>query len=364
MRAIVVREFGVTPAVEDVPEPACPADGVLIEVAATGLCRSDWHGWMGHDEDIVLPHVPGHELAGTVRAAGSDVRGWRPGDRVTVPFVCACGRCEQCREGQAQVCLDQRQPGFSDWGSFAEVVAIHRADVNLVHLPDELDFATAASLGCRFSTAFHALTARADLQQGQWLAVHGCGGVGLSTVMIGAALGARVIAVDLSPAALAAASELGAEHVVTGGGTGADSAPAQIQRITGSGTHVSVDAFGSAGTARDSVRSLRRRGVHIQIGLMLGADAQAAMPMSRVVMHELRIVGSHGMSALDFPPMLDLVAEGRLRPDRLVHAHIDLDHGPAALAAMDQAAGDGGDAGDHTAGGQRTGGITVIEPGG
>ena len=337
MRAVVVREFGVTPTVEDVAEPTCPVDGVLIEVGATGLCRSDWHGWMGHDEDIVLPHVPGHELAGTVRAVGADVRGWRPGDRVTVPFVCACGRCEPCREGQAQVCADQRQPGFSDWGSFAEVVAIHRADVNLVRLPDELDFATAASLGCRFSTAFHALTAQADLQSGQWLAVHGCGGVGLSTVMIGVALGARVIAVDVSPAALAAASELGAEHVVVGGGSGPDSAPAQIRRLTGgAGAHVSVDAFGSASTARDSVRSLRRRGTHVQIGLMTGAAARASMPMARVVMHELRIVGSHGMSARDFPPMLAMVAEGRLRPDRLVHAHIGLDQAPSALARMDR----------------------------
>jgi alcohol dehydrogenase len=352
MRAVVVQEFGVTPTVQDVVEPACPVDGALIEVAATGLCRSDWHGWMGHDEDIVLPHVPGHELAGTVRAVGPDVYGWRPGDRVTVPFVCACGRCELCLAGQAQVCLDQRQPGFSDWGSFAELVAIHRADVNLVRLPEELDFATAASLGCRFSTAFHALTAQADLQAGQWLAVHGCGGVGLSAVMIGVALGARVIAVDVSPTALAAARELGAEQVVTGRSSGPESAPAQIQRLTGTGAHVSVDAFGSADTARDSVRSLRRRGTHVQIGLMTGEAARASMPMGRVVMHELRIVGSHGMSARDFPPMLAMVAAGRLRPDLLVQAHIDLDQAPSALAGMDRA----GEV-------QKTGGITVIEPG-
>jgi D-arabinose 1-dehydrogenase-like Zn-dependent alcohol dehydrogenase len=354
MRAVVMREFGVPATVEDVPDPQCAPDAAVIEVAATGLCRSDWHAWMGHDEDIVLPHVPGHELAGTVRAVGADVSGWQPGDRVTVPFVCACGQCEQCRAGQAQVCSQQRQPGFSDWGSFAELVAIPRAQANLVALPDDLDFATAASLGCRFSTAFHALTAQAGLQAGQWLAVHGCGGVGLSAVMIGVALGARVIAVDVSPVALAAARELGAEEVVTGGGAGADSAPAQIHRLTGGGAHVSVDAFGSAATARDSVRSLRRRGTHVQIGLMVEEAAMAPMPMARLVMHELRIVGSHGMSARDFGPMLDLVAQGRLRPDRLVHAHIGLDDAPAALADMDRPA---------TAGPARTGGITVIEPG-
>ena len=348
MRAVVVREFEVEPAVEDVAEPQCPPDGAVIEVGATGLCRSDWHAWMGHDEDIVLPHVPGHELAGTVRAVGADVTGWRAGDRVTVPFVCACGRCEQCRDGQAQVCTEQRQPGFSDWGSFADLVAIQHADVNLVRLPPGMEFATAASLGCRFSTAFHALTGQADLSEGQWLAVFGCGGVGLSTVMIGVALGARVVAVDVSPVALAAAKELGAEHIVTAGGSGADGAPAQIHALTGGGAHVSVDAYGSAKTSLDSVRSLRRRGTHVQVGLMVGDAARAAMPMARVVMHELRIVGSHGMSARDFGPMLELVADGRLRPDRLVHTHIDLDQAPAALARMGHDVGDGG--------------ITVIRP--
>jgi alcohol dehydrogenase len=259
-----------------------------------------------------------------------------------VPFVCACGECEQCREGQAQVCANQLQPGFSQWGSFAELVAIPRAATNLVRLPDELDFATAASLGCRFSTAFHALTAQADLQAGQWLAVHGCGGVGLSAVMIGAALGARVIAVDISPVALTAARQLGAEHVVTGGGSGAAGAPAQIQAITGGGAHVSIDAFGSAETSLDSVRSLRRRGTHVQVGLMVGDAARASMPMARLLAYELRIVGSHGMSARDFGPMLDLVALGRLRPDRLVRAHIGLDETPAALERMGTDVGDGG----------------------
>ena len=342
MRAVMVREFQALAAVEQVPEPVCAPDAAVIEVRATGLCRSDWHAWMGHEAEVVLPHVPGHELAGVVRDVGADVAGWTVGDRVTVPFVCACGQCEQCREGQAQVCENQRQPGFSDWGSFAEFVAIPRAATNLVRLPDELDFSTAASLGCRFSTAFHALTAQAELRDGQWLAVHGCGGVGLSAVMIGAALGARVIAVDISPVALAVAQELGAEHIVTGGGSGAQGAPAQIQAITGGGAHVSVDAFGSQQTSLDSVRSLRRRGTHVQVGLMVGDAARASMPMARVLAHELRIVGSHGMSARDFGPMLDLVAQGRLRPDRLVRAHIGLDQAPAALERMGTDVGDGG----------------------
>ena len=99
-----------------------------------------------------LPHVPGHELAGVVEEVGRDVRRWAVGDRVTVPFVSGCGRCPPCLSGDPQICDDQFQPGFHGWGSFAERVGLRYADTNLVGLPEELDFVTAASLGCRFGT--------------------------------------------------------------------------------------------------------------------------------------------------------------------------------------------------------------------
>ena len=113
MRALVVDAFGAPPEVREVADPACPADGVVIEVRATGLCRSDWHGWAGHDPDIVLPHIPGHEFAGVVAEVGPDVSRVRVGQRVTVPFVCACGKCATCLAGAQQVRENQvqlRQP--------------------------------------------------------------------------------------------------------------------------------------------------------------------------------------------------------------------------------------------------------------
>src|SRR3954452_7890490 len=169
------------PRVATVPDPAPGQHGPVVRVQPTGLCRSDWHGWMGHDPDIVrFPHVPGHELAGVVEAVGA--RGGRgaPGDRVTVPFVCACGTCAQCAAGAHQVCDRQTQPGFTHWGSFAELVAIDWADVNLVALPEDLDFDAAAALGCRVATAYRAVLQVGRLRAGEWLAVHGCGGGGLS----------------------------------------------------------------------------------------------------------------------------------------------------------------------------------------
>ena len=221
-----MRAFGAPLRVETVPDPEPPADGVVVAVRATGVCRSDWHGWMGHDPAISLPHVPGHELAGVVAAAGPEVRGFAAGDRVTVPFCCGCGRCEPCRQGWTQICDVDFQPGFTAWGSFAELVALPRADLNLVRLPESLGFVEAASLGCRFMTAFAAVTEHGRVAAGDWVAVHGCGGVGLSAVMIASALGAAVVAVDVDPDTLSLARSLGAAETVdaragdAGGGGG------------------------------------------------------------------------------------------------------------------------------------------------
>src|SRR2546429_929091 len=208
MHAVIFERFGELPRLREVPDPTPASLGVVVRVHATGLCRSDWHGWLGHDPDIVLPHVPGHELAGTIEAVGSDVRNWRVGDRVTVPFVCGCGRCASCAAGAHQVCERQTQPGFTHWGSFAEYVKIENADINLVTIPNQMSYTIAASLGCRFATAFRAVVAQGRVAAGEWVAVHGCGGVGLSAVMIAAASGAQVVAVDIAPEALSLAAKL------------------------------------------------------------------------------------------------------------------------------------------------------------
>ncbi|MEO8897407.1 MAG: zinc-dependent alcohol dehydrogenase family protein [Candidatus Dormibacter sp.] len=344
MRAVQFSAYGTAPQLIETDTPRCPSDGVVVEVRATGLCRSDWHAWMGH-ETVPLPHIPGHEFAGVISAVGADVRAWSVGDRVTAPFVLGCGVCQYCLSGDAQVCPDQRQPGFTGPGAFAELVAVERADANLVALPDALDFVAAASLGCRFATAFRALTVHGNVAAGQWVAVHGCGGVGLSAVMIAVTLGAQVVAVDASPDALSRAASLGACRLI-GTGTDTDTAAAVIA-ATGGGAHVSVDAIGDARTAAASVRSLRRRGRHVQVGLLHGDDATTALPMDRVIAFELQVHGSHGMAAHEYPAMLGLVVSGALRPDRLVGSVIGLDGAGAALTAMDRNTG---------------GGMTVITP--
>ncbi|MEU6915963.1 zinc-dependent alcohol dehydrogenase family protein [Streptomyces olindensis] len=345
MRAVVFERYGETAEVRQVADPRPAEHGVVVRVEATGLCRSDWHGWQGHDPDIALPHVPGHELAGTVEAVGARVGRWRPGDRVTVPFICACGTCPSCAAGDHQVCERQTQPGFTHWGSFAQYVALDHADVNLVALPEDLSFTTAASLGCRFATAYRAVVRQGRVAALEWVAVHGCGGVGLSAVMIAAASGARVVAVDVSAEALELARKFGAAHCVDA--RAVPDTAAEVRDLTGGGAHLSLDALGAPATCAASVNGLRRRGRHVQVGLLPSPDGTTPVPMARAIALELELLGSHGMAAHAYPPMLELVRSGVLRPDLLVTSTIPLDGAPSALAAMGTAPGAG---------------ATVIEP--
>ena len=333
MRAVVYRAFSTLPEIEQVADPVPPDDGVVLEVMASGVCLSDWHGWQGHDPDIVLPHVPGHELAGVVHAVGEGVTRWHPGDRVTLPFVSGCGRCPQCASGNQQVCDYQFQPGFTHWGSFAEFVAIHYADENLVRLPDDMDFATAASLGCRFATSYRAVVDQGRVAEGEWVAIHGCGGVGLSAIMIASALGAHVLAVDISDEKLEFAQALGA--VATVNANSIPDVPGAVRALTNGGAHLSLDAIGNADVCFNAIDGLRKQGRHIQVGLMTGGHQAPRIPMPKVIANELEIRGSHGMQAHRYDTMLAMITAGELAPEKLIGRTIALEESIGALTSMD-----------------------------
>jgi alcohol dehydrogenase len=337
MRAAIYHRFGGPISVEELPDPEVPADGVVIRVGGSGLCRSDLHGWDGHDQSIRLPHVPGHEMAGTIEGIGPQVAGFRVGDRVTVPFAVGCGRCEQCTSGNPQICDDDFQPGFTAWGSFAELVAIPRADLNLVRLPPGMELPASALLGCRFATAYRAIAQRGALRPGHWVAIHGCGGLGLSAVMIAVALEARVVAVDIREQALARARDLGAEMTVDGASS--EDPAAVIRELTQGGAHLSLDSLGSPATASSSIHSLRKRGRHVQVGLL--SDGPTPLPMDAVIARELEILGSHGLAAGDYAELLALIESGRVDPGLLVDREISLDQVPEELIAMRNFSGDG-----------------------
>ena len=324
--------FGSPLEVREVPDPVPSDDGVVIEVRANGICRSDWHAWMGHDPSIRLPHVLGHEIAGVVAEKGSRVQNWRVGDRVTLPFCGGCGVCAQCLAGNHHICDDEYQPGFTGWGAFAGYVAMPYADVNLVRLPDEIEYVEAASLGCRFMTAFRGVVDQGRVTGGDFVAIHGCGGVGLSATMIAAALGAEVIAVDIDDGRLQLARDFGAGMTVN-----ARTSPDVVREIrekTGGGALVSIDALGSQVTSRNSIRCLRKRGRHVQIGLTLADEADILIPMNAVIAKELEIVGSHGMPAHRYPDLLRMITSGVLQPGRLVGKTVTLEEAGAELEAM------------------------------
>lgn len=344
MRAVYFDGFSQRPVLREVADPVPSPGGVVVRVETTGLCRSDVHGWLGHDSGITLPHVPGHELVGTIDSVGVGVQRFSEGQRVTVPFVCACGRCPECISGNGQVCRNQTQPGFTHWGSYAELVALHDADNNLVPVPGELDSGAASLLGCRFATAYRGLAHQAQVQARESLLVLGCGGVGLSAVMIGVALGATVTAVDIDDSTLDCARRLGAAQTINSSGMSRKDLLRAIGGLIPEGVNVSVDALGLEETAAAGILSLLPRGRHVQIGLF---SSDPVIPMSVVIARELAVLGSHGMPARDYPALLALVAAGALRPETLIERRITLAEAPEALMAM--------------ASGRSPAGVTVID---
>ncbi len=339
MKAILYQQFNQLPTLQTVPDPTPADDGVVIRVEANGICRSDWHGWAGHDPDIVLPHVPGHELAGEIVAVGKQVHQRSVGERVTVPFAVGCGTCDECTAGNQHICNNYFQPGFTAWGSFAQYVAIPHADANLVVLPESMSYVEAASLGCRFITAYRAVVAQGRVSGGEWVVVHGCGGVGLSAIMIAGALGANVIGVDINDETLALARSVGAAYGINARSE-ADAVEA-VRELTGGGAHLSLDALGSAVTCRNSVLSLRKRGRHVQVGLMLDGDQNSPVAMDRVIAWELEILGSHGMQAHAYGPMLAMIAAGKLKPEKMITRTVTLAESGKALAEMGEFANPG-----------------------
>jgi alcohol dehydrogenase len=351
MKAAVYDTFGGPITVRDVPIPVLltsslsnantAADSILLQVQAAGVCRSDWHGWKGHDGDVIahgLPFIPGHEISGIVVSVGANVKTLNTGDRVAVPFILSCGACRYCSHlKRPTVCLKQEQPGFTRQGGFAEYVVLPRADRNIHKLPDAVSFQQAAALGCRFTTAYRAVWQQGGLTADSSIAIFGCGGVGLSCVMLAKAKAARqIIAVDVNEAALQKAVQLGATHMVNVTGMDQEAIIRAVKNLTidGHGADVTVDAAGFASTCENAVHCARPAGRMVQVGLPIG-EQRPQVPMGMVAGKELELVGSHGFAADDLPELLQLVASGVLDPSKLVERQVSLQEGAQAIQDMD-----------------------------
>ncbi|KIT14682.1 zinc-binding dehydrogenase [Jannaschia aquimarina] len=329
MRAAILRTYHEPLAIEDVPHPDCPPDGVVLKVLACGVCRSDWHGWVGEHPRVKPGQIGGHEYCGEVVEAGPQAT-HAVGDLLIAPFILACGTCPQCRSGAQNTCLDQRLPGFIEPGAFAEYVAVPR-DHNLARLPEGMAPTLAAALGCRVTTAWHALTGRAALAGGEWLAVHGTGGIGLSAALLGRALGARVVVVDVVQEKLDHALSLGIDSAVMAG----EDTAARIREITGGGAHVSVEALGIPATVNASLECLRPLGRHVQVGMPVGHTARMEVDMSAVYQGNLALFGTRGMPSWRYSSLLALIESGAVDLAPMIAREVALSDVSAELAAFD-----------------------------
>ena len=329
MLAAVLRTYNEDLSLEKVADPACEPDGVVLRVLACGICRSDWHGWTGEHPRVKPGQIPGHEYCGEVVEAGP-LSTWKAGDRVVAPFLLSCGACPDCQSGHSNTCGRQRLPGFTEPGAFAEHISVPFAH-NLARLPDSLTPVVAAGLGCRVTTVWHALTDRAALQAGDWLAVHGTGGLGRSALLLGRALGARGFVVDVVPEKLTHALSLGAEAAIDA----RDGDAAQrIVELTGGGAHLSIEALGIAATTNASIECLRPLGRHVQIGMPVGHTARMEINMNAVYMKNLALFGTRGMPGWRYPSLLSLIEAGRVDFTPLVAREVTLSGASAELRAF------------------------------
>lgn len=337
MKAAVLEAFKTPMKVHtNWAEPECGPDDAVVKVAANGVCRSDWHVCQGDWEWIglqpELPHVIGHEFVGVVEEVGSQVKNFKRGDRVICPFNFGCGTCEFCHSGHQNTCANFEGAGFVRSGGYGEFAGVARADLNLVPLPESIPFVEAASMGCRFMTSFHGIVDQAKVSAGQWVAIHGCGGIGLAATQIANALGANVIAVDINDDSLAMARKMGAVHTVN---AARDKAPEAVVDLSGGGAHVSVDALGIATTCLNSVLSLRTRGRHLQIGLTTQEEKGfVSLPVDVMVARELELVGTIGMQPQRYPAMLNMVESGKLTPGQMVTSVISVDEAAGVIDSM------------------------------
>ncbi|WP_254524025.1 zinc-dependent alcohol dehydrogenase family protein [Natrinema caseinilyticum] len=341
MRAAVLEEHGEPLAIRDVDYPEPGPDQVVVETEACGICRSDWHAWKGDWEWMGISPEPGqifgHEPAGVVSEVGDDVETLSEGDRVTVPFHLGDGTCPYCQNGQANVCDTGMPLGFIDGapGAYAEAFPVREADFNATKLPDGVEYEEMAALGCRFMTAYHGIADRANIRPGDVVAVHGCGGVGLSAIHIANALGAIPIAVDVQEEKLDRAENLGAAATINGAKI--DDVPGEVQAANdGRGVDVAVDALGIQETCHNSVMSLGKTGTHVQIGLTEGdTGGELSLPVDMMTLQELDFHGSYGMPLNRYDELFRLIERGTLDPQKIIGQTLSLEEAPETLASMD-----------------------------
>ena len=312
MKAAVFRGADRPLAIEDVPVPEAGAGQVLIRVAACGVCHTDLH-YLDHGTPTFKtpPVILGHEVSGTVETVGEGVRHLAPGDRVLAAAVTSCGHCDACREGRESICANGEMLGNHIDGGFAEYVVVPAKDV--FRLPDEIPLVEGSIIADAITTPYHAVVNRGRVRPGDQVVVFGCGGVGINIVQIASALGARVVAVDVSDTKLAWASKLGASATLNS--ATAERPDKALRTLTGGGADMAFEAVGKPSAQELALSCLKTGGRAVFVGY---SPEAMTLNSGRVMFRELEVVGSLGCRPVDYPRVIEMVRQGRIRLKELV----------------------------------------------
>src|SRR2546421_931071 len=324
MKALVLKEYKRF-VFEEAPTPEPGPEEVLIAVKACGICGSDVHGMDGSTGRRRPPVIMGHEASGIVAAAGSKVKGWAAGDRVTLDSTIYCGQCEFCRRGQINLCDHRRVLGVSceeyrQHGAFAEFVAVPQHI--LYRVPDELSLEQAALVE-PFAIALHAV-GRTPVRAKDTVVVVGAGMIGLALVQSLVQAGAaKLMVVDIAEERLAMAAKLGASNVIN---SASENAHEKIRELTeGRGADLAFEAVGVSATVDLAVRCVRKGGAVILVG---NVTPKIEFPLQIAVTRELAVYGSCA-SSNEYPACLKMLARGALQAGPLVSATAPLAEGGA-----------------------------------
>ncbi|MFV1987204.1 MAG: zinc-binding dehydrogenase [Gemmatimonadota bacterium] len=319
MKAAIFHGSGKPLTVEDVPAPEPSADEVLIRVAGCGVCHTDLH-YLDHGTPTFKapPMILGHEVSGVIEEAGSDTDGFAPGDRVLAAAVLSCGTCEACRIGRENICENSVMLGNHTDGGYAELIAVRAKDV--FHLPEEIPLVEGSVIADAITTPYHAVVNRGRVTPGDRVVVVGCGGVGLNVIQMAVAVGASVIAVDIAESRLEWAERLGATAVIDSGAV--ERVDKEVRRLTGGGAHVAFEVVGKASTQETALSCLRTGGRLVLVGY---SPEKMSLNAGRVMFREMEVVGSLGCRPVDYPRVIEMVRQGRVRVTDLVTHRYALD---------------------------------------
>lgn len=319
MKAAVFEGANQPLQIKDVEKPAIGPEDILVKIAACGVCHTDLH-YIDHGTPTFKqpPMILGHEPSGHVAEAGSDVKKFKEGDRVLIPAVLTCGHCDFCRTGRENICANMTMLGNHIDGAYAEYIRVPAKDV--CHLPDDIPLEEGSIIADAISTPFHAVKNQARVKPGDTVVVFGCGGIGINIVQVAAAVGGKVIAVDVLDKKLEMASKFGAAAVINP--TKVEKLGKEIKKLTGGGADVAIEAIGKPETMQAAFGAIRKGGKLVVVGF---SGENITVSAAKIMFFEMEIVGSLGCRPVDYPKLIELVRLGKIKVNELVTNRFALD---------------------------------------